>query len=175
MWNSENIYCKVCVFWEKKWKEPITIDGCKTFNPLFIFIIIAHTNSCHLPKLWNAVEYYRCNITHSLSYLQIQVAAWPHFGSCRSMNEFVSIIIHIAHKVTYHWQSWITFRIYLSDLNSIGIGFVRHKTFEIHVQHTIFCYHIVSIFAKNNLAAPSSDCMSQHAMMNTLQYLLSYT
>ena len=39
---------------------------------------------------------------------------------------------------THHWQSWITFTIYFSDRNPIGLHIVRHKTFEIHVQHLHF-------------------------------------
>ena len=57
----------------------------------------------------------------------------------------------------------------------ISLSIISHEPFEVYIWSTILCYDNIQFFLKIIYATPSSNCMSQHAMDNTLQYRLSYT
>ena len=74
-----------------------------------------------------------------------------------------------------HWETWVTVSINLSHNMPIGFYVVCHEPLEV-TPSTLF--HAVTMFkfSQNNVwVAPSSNCISQHPVVSTLQYLISYT
>ena len=74
-----------------------------------------------------------------------------------------------------HEQSWITITINHPHRISISLITVCYEPFENYLWNIILCHYDIQIFQNRVCVVPSLDCRSQHAIVNTLQYRLSYT
>lgn len=91
---------KVLTFWLNK-SEGSTLSWIvlKTISHLLIFIIIIHTNTCHLPKFSSM----RLNTTIGILLTSYNTYNFKEshnliVGVCWSVNELVTTIIHLTQK-----------------------------------------------------------------------------
>ena len=76
---------------------------------------------------------------------------------------------------TQHWQIWVTFTIYLLDRIPICLNIVRHKSLEVHVQHSILHHGWIQVFPKESLCNAIFQLHVTTRNGHTLQYSLPYT
>ena len=84
--------------------------------------------------------------------LQLTQAGWPVKNKC-------------AHGRP--WQSWVTIPINFSHIIPSGLCIVHHEPLKIYTWHTIHCHNTFKFSQNKVWTAPSSDCMSQQAILST--------